>query len=63
MPEAFLASSHTLSEHSSMLKFIETRYRLRSLTARDTAANNLLDSFDFNQRPQPPLILQEHPRP
>jgi len=46
-----------------MLKFIETRYRLRSLTARDTAANNLLDSFDFNQRPQPPLILQEHPRP
>jgi phospholipase C len=55
--------SHTLSEHASMLKFIETRYHLHSLTARDASASNLLDSFDFNQRPQPPLILQEHPCP
>jgi phospholipase C len=55
--------SHTLSEHSSMLKFIETRYHLRNLTARDAATSNLLDSFDFSQPPQPPLILQEHPCP
>jgi phospholipase C len=52
--------SHTLYEHSSMLKFIETRYHLSSLTARDAAANNMLDSFDFGQPPQPPLILQPH---
>jgi phospholipase C len=50
--------SHTLYEHSSMLKFIETRYHLRSLTARDAAASDMLDSFDFGQRPQPPLILK-----
>jgi phospholipase C len=50
--------SHTQYEHSSMLKFIETRYHLRGLTARDVAANDLLDSFDFRQPPQPPLILQ-----
>jgi phospholipase C len=55
--------SHTLYEHSSMLKFIETRYDLRSLTARDAAANNMLDSFDFGQRPQPPVILQPHQCP
>jgi phospholipase C len=55
--------SHTLYEHSSMLKFIETRNHLGSLTARDAAANNMLDSFDFGQPPQPPLILQPHQCP
>jgi len=49
--------SHTLYEHSSLVKFVETLYQLRNLTARDAAANNLLDSFDFRQTPQPPLIL------
>jgi phospholipase C len=55
--------SHTLYEHSSMLKFIETRYHLPSLTARDAAASNMYDSFDFNQQPQSPLILQPHQCP
>lgn len=52
--------SHTVYEHSSLLKFVETRYRLQSLTARDAAASNMFDSFDFSQSPQPPLILQSH---
>ncbi|HTA66796.1 MAG TPA: alkaline phosphatase family protein [Bryobacteraceae bacterium] len=55
--------SHTVYEHSSILKFIETRYRLQSLTRRDAAASNMLDSFDFSQPPQPPLILQSRPCP
>jgi phospholipase C len=50
--------SHTLSEHSSILKFIETRYNLQPLTSRDRAASDLLDSFDFDQQPQPPLVQQ-----
>jgi phospholipase C len=50
--------SHTLSEHSSILKFIETRYKLQPLTSRDRAASDLLDSFDFDQQPQPPLVQQ-----
>ena len=50
--------SHTLYEHSSILKFVETRYGLAPLTTRDAAASDMLDSFDFNQPPQPPLILQ-----
>jgi phospholipase C len=49
--------SHTVYEHSSILKFIETRYHLPPLTSRDGMANNMLDSFDFTQQ-QLPLILQ-----
>jgi phospholipase C len=50
--------SHTVYEHSSILKFVETRYHLPALTARDGMASDMLDSFDFAQQPQPPLILQ-----
>jgi phospholipase C len=55
--------THTASEHSSILKFIETRYHLQALTGRDAAASNMLDSFDFGRPPQPPLILQSHKCP
>ena len=55
--------SHTLYEHSSMLKFIETKYQLHALTARDAAASNMFDSFDFAQPPQAPLILPQHTCP
>src|SRR5579859_753483 len=50
--------SHTVYEHSSILKFVETRYQFRPLTSRDSMASDMQDSFDFNQTPQPPLILQ-----
>jgi phospholipase C len=49
--------SHTVYEQSSILKFVERRYHLQPLTARDRAASDTLDSFDFSQAPQPPLIL------
>jgi phospholipase C len=49
--------SHTVYEQSSILKFVEQRYHLPALTARDRAASDMLDSFDFNQPPQPPPIL------
>lgn len=49
--------SHTVSEQSSLLKFVERRYGLASLTARDRNASDMLDSFDFSQSPRPPLIL------
>ena len=55
--------SHTVYEFSSLLKFVEARYRLAPLTARDREANDLLDSFDFHQRPHKPLLLQERPCP
>jgi phospholipase C len=50
--------SHTTYEHSSILKFAETRYHLRPLTARDRNASDMHDLFDFQQTPLPPLVLQ-----
>jgi phospholipase C len=50
--------SHTVYEHSSILRFVETRYGLTPLTARDSAASNMLDSFDFTQQPLPPFVLK-----
>ena len=48
---------HTLSSHSSTLKFIETVFNLPALGARDTNASNLLDAFNFAQQPRHTLIL------
>ncbi|MGE0407529.1 MAG: phospholipase C [Candidatus Korobacteraceae bacterium] len=41
--------SHQVADHTSILKFIETRFELPSLTQRDAAAHDLLDMFDFSQ--------------
>ena len=50
--------SHTVYEFSSLLKFVETRFGLEPLGDRDSAANDMLDSFDFNRHPLRPLILE-----
>lgn len=50
--------SHNLSDHTSLLRFVETRYGLQALTSRDAAATDLMDSFDFDSPPRPPVILQ-----
>jgi len=49
--------SHTPYEFSSLLRFAEVRFNLAPLTARDTVANDMRDSFDFQQRALPPLLL------
>ncbi|HEV2176293.1 MAG TPA: choice-of-anchor D domain-containing protein [Terriglobia bacterium] len=49
--------SHTTYEFSSFLKLVEERFGLPALTARDAQANDMLDSFNFNQTPLPPLTL------
>src|SRR5262249_50377883 len=41
----------TQYEFSSFLKIVEERFGLASLTARDAAANDMLDAFDFTQTP------------
>jgi phospholipase C len=40
--------SHVVNDHTSILRFIETRFGLPSLTARDSAANPMLEFFDFS---------------
>lgn len=50
--------SHVVHDHTSILKFIETKWNLGALTARDANADNLLDCFDFT-RPafaEPPML-------
>ena len=39
--------SHTVYDHTSILKFIETRFALPTLTNRDAAANDMEGMFDF----------------
>jgi phospholipase C len=43
--------SHTVRDHTSILKLIETRFKLPPLTARDAAADNMLEFFNFNSPP------------
>jgi phospholipase C len=39
--------SHVVHDHTSILRFIETRFALPSLTNRDAAADPMLEFFDF----------------
>lgn len=49
--------SHTLYSHVSLLRFAETIFNLQPLTERDAGAENMLDCFDFDQAPLPPVAL------
>jgi phospholipase C len=40
--------SHHVSDHTSILRFVETRFNLPALTARDANADPLFDLFDFD---------------
>jgi phospholipase C len=52
--------SHTVTDHSSLLRFIETRFDLPALTARDANAEPPLDMFDFSK---PNLEIPSLPEP
>ena len=43
---------HTQFEHSSLLKFAETLFGIPAMTARDAAAADMTDAFDFTQTPR-----------
>jgi len=45
--------SHTVYDHTSILRFIENRFDLPALTARDANADPMLDLFDFTNPPFP----------
>ncbi|MBA3363239.1 MAG: hypothetical protein H0T07_02415 [Actinobacteria bacterium] len=50
-------------EFSSVLKFIETVFDLPALTDRDRRSSDMLDAFDFLQRPLVPLLLEPREGP
>jgi phospholipase C len=58
--------SHFTYDFTSMLKFIEVRWGLSSMTERDAHADPMLDCFDFGQAPIPTLLIplpKELPKP
>jgi phospholipase C len=50
--------SHVTRDYTSILKLIETRFGVRSLTARDAAADDMTEFLDFSQPHwgQPPVL-------
>jgi phospholipase C len=48
---------HTLSEHASTMKFIETVFHVPSLGTRDAKASDLMEAFNFAQQPRHQLIM------
>jgi phospholipase C len=47
---------HTQYEFASLLRLAEDTFNLPTLGHRDVYANDMMNSFDFNQAPQPALI-------
>ena len=55
--------SHTVADYTAILKLIETRFKLPSLTARDAVQMDMTEFFDFNNPawlvpPKPPTQIQ-----
>lgn len=51
--------SHTVYDHTSILKLVETKWNLPALTFRDANANDMLDTVDLRRRPaflDPPTL-------
>jgi len=58
--------SHVVYDHTSIARFIETKWNLPALTARDAHAANLLDCLDLHGRPaflHPPTLPAPTPPP
>jgi phospholipase C len=51
--------SHTVLDHTSLLRFVEERFGLGTLTARDAAANIPFDVFDFSNQNLTPVTLTQ----
>jgi len=48
---------HKTYSFESWLKIVEERFDIHPMTARDTNAQDMIDSFDFTQKPRAPVIL------
>jgi phospholipase C len=53
--------SHTVTDYTAMLKFIETRFNIPALTKRDAAQEDMTEYFDFSNPPwmTPPVPPQQ----
>ncbi|MFL5732599.1 MAG: phospholipase C [Chloroflexia bacterium] len=48
---------HKTYSFESWLRITEERFGVTPMTARDTQASDMLDAFDFTQKPRPPVLL------
>jgi phospholipase C len=48
---------HKTYSFESWLRIVEERFQVSPMTARDTGALDMLDAFDFTQRPREPALL------
>lgn len=55
--------SHFVADHTSITRFIETRFGLGAMTARDANAWPLMDAFDFTPKTSPPVFPAGAPVP
>jgi phospholipase C len=51
--------NHSQFDATSPLKLFETRFALEPLTERDRNANDMLDCFDFGQKPLEPRLIHK----
>jgi phospholipase C len=49
--------NHTTLDFTSMLKFIESNWKLAPLAERDRKANNFMSAFDFKSAPREPAFV------
>jgi phospholipase C len=49
---------HKTYSFESWLRLVEMRFGIAPMTPRDAQADPMLDSFDFSQKPRPPVILK-----
>ena len=54
---------HSIFDFDSFLRFIEQDFHLPALNDRDRLASPMLSSFDFHQKPAPPLVLKQRTCP
>jgi phospholipase C len=47
----------TLLDFTSILKFIEDNWDIKSLATRDAKANSFVSAFDFSQAPREPILV------
>ena len=52
--------SHYVTDHTSILRFIQAWKNLGALTKRDANAWPMLDLFDFTKTPEAPPNIAEH---
>jgi len=48
---------HTMHSPASWLRIVEERFGLKTLTLRDANADDMIQDFDFTQKPRPPVVL------